>query len=634
MEALVTVVSLIMAPAMVLWLVAGLAFLAKDVLALNRDEQGLEALKSIAKDAQGSNYETKMVIRMNLVKWAEENPHATMARWIFTVHNAVYAGGQGDPAALADAIWSQERERHYWFRFFSRNAIQVGLFFTSVGLCDTLARVAPALTAKATNQNDWVQAVQTAMSHALGGMSAAFYSSLAGLFISLFLSLLANILLTGKHEAYLHRLDSFLQGSLIPIFSSIVEKDRNDLIRDMLSRTEEAFDGIRQQFQTLVEQNQAQYKDLAEFRNSLAGTVVALDKQLGGFGKGVDTLSQSSNRLVGATEGIGQALDSGLKQLAAGHAQTIALQQDLHDKVILPFTETVSKQAETNATNHHTVLMGLSAVSERFETLTTTLSAQLEQDRTAWETRQSQLQAANEALGGIAQQHVTQSQVFYRSWEKMAGDQQEALKEAASAQQTVLEQVSQIVNNFSLAGEALERQLADIYLLHQQEVSKLYQTIGGELGSTLQVVVEQASGSLTQSLGKGLEQVIKETHDEVTGLGDALKATADQQGQGVEAMRSLHEAVALNAEGLARELAERRTALEALLEETARGLGETMATQSDRLIQTLGDRLAKELHESLTRQEQIVTNLNQTVGRKWEHLLTAYEAATHRSANA
>lgn len=632
LEQVIHGLSQMMWPVMAIWCGFGLWFLVYDVYRVKQDEKALDELKETTRLAQGSNYETKMEIRKALVNWADTHQKAALTRWIYTVHNAVYAGGQGDTKALADAIWSQERERHFWFRFFARNAIQVGLFFTSVGLCDTLSQVAPALTAKAGHADTWIKSVQTAMASALGGMSAAFYSSLAGLFVSLLLALLANILLTGRHESYLNKLDAFLQGSLIPIFTSIVEKDRNDLIREMLSRTEDAFEGIRKQFQTLVNQNQAQYQDLSQFRQSLAGTVKELDKQLGTFGKGVQTLTTSSDSLVAATQGIGQALEGGLKLLAEAHAQTMDLQRELQHDVVIPFTEQLLENSERNADNHRRVLGGLVEIRQEFRDLTTRIVQKLDQEEAGWALRHEQLQTSSDAMSQVITQHVNQSQIFYSTWERIVSGQKDALTKSADDQRQALLEITEFVKSFSITGEAIQRQLADIYDIHRQEVEKLYQSIGSELGKTLNTVVGESVSSLKDSLSEGLKKTIGDTHDRVMGLGDAILATVKTQEEAIAIMRQMQEAVAFNKDDLETELVERRTTLERLLAESVKAMSSQLSERGEHVFERLTDRIGNELGDSLQRQEEIIRQLNQTVGRKWEHLLTAYEAATGRTA--
>jgi methyl-accepting chemotaxis protein len=333
------------------WLGAGLVVIGLNRQSVDRDALDLAKVKEFVKDVRGSDYDKKIAIRLELFQWADANATTPVARWIFTAHNSALAGSMPDAAALTDAIWSFERERYHWFRFFARYAILLGLLFTSLGLCLTLSDIGPALTAQGLTEADWLKEVKAAMAMALSGMATAFYSSLFGIVITLILQVANLVTMARAHETHLINLDAFVQGSLIPVFSAIVEKDRNDVIVQAMNRTEDMFaascrlfEGSREQYDRLFEQTAQMGTDLGDMRGSLAGSLQTFGGQIGSLGERVREFDAVSEKLARSAEGMGQAIEHGLEQIEVTQRKVgehIQIQQAESQKLVSALEYTV-----------------------------------------------------------------------------------------------------------------------------------------------------------------------------------------------------------------------------------------------------------------------------------------------------
>lgn len=350
--------------AMTLWATAGAAVIVANRLTIASDAHDLIAVKEFVKDARGSDYEQKIGIRIDVFKWAEAHATSSIARWVFTAHNAALAGGVPDAAALTDAIWSHERERFQWVRFFGRYAILLGLFFTSIGLCVTLMDIGPALTAQGLNEAEWLSGVKKAMADALVGMSTAFYSSLVGIGITLLLQVLNLLFFLPAHEKHVVNLDGFVQGSLIPVFSAIAEKDRNDVIVHAMNRAEamfqqscEQFAESRAQYDRLYERAAAHAADLAGIRDTLTGSLSTFGERVTALAGQVDRLDGVSDKLRQSADAMGHAIEQGLSQIEATQiriGRQLEVQQGENEKIVHSLNRTLERidaqaQAATRA---------------------------------------------------------------------------------------------------------------------------------------------------------------------------------------------------------------------------------------------------------------------------------------------
>lgn len=321
-EVLLRVAGHTMPIVMTAWLVMGILTVFFNRQLISDDARDLEAAKELTKDAQGSNYEGKVVIRKALFDWAMAKPQSHLARWIFTAHNATVSGAMPEAGALTDAIWSQERERFQWFKFFGRYAILLGLFFTSIGLCVTMFEIRPALTASGLSEAEWLLGVKRAMAEALGGMATAFFSSLYGMFITIVLQVVNLVFLASHHERHVMALDAFVQGNLVPVFSALVEKDRNDVIVDAMNRAEEMFkesckqiEGVREQYEKLFERSGEYTSTLRELRDSFSGSLSYFGQQIDDLGKHADKLGSVTGAFSQAADNMSQAIDTGLGRI-------------------------------------------------------------------------------------------------------------------------------------------------------------------------------------------------------------------------------------------------------------------------------------------------------------------------------
>lgn len=349
-EDFLRILAAFMPVAMLGWLGAGVLVILWNHWLVYQDALDLAVVKDFVKDARGSNYEQKIQIRLELFNWAQSKPTAPIARWIFTAHNAALAGAMPDAAALTDAIWSHERERFQWFRFFSRYAILLGLFFTSVGLCITLFDIRPALTASGLSEAEWLKGVKAAMALALGGMAVAFFSSLLGIFITLVLQFVNLVAFSRYHERHVINLDAYVQGSLIPVFSALVEKDRNDVIVHAMNRAEEMFKAtceqtieVRQQYERLFTQTGEYAGHLKDLRDTLARALHGLTGQIESLGGQIERLDGVSGRLSQAAESMGGAIEHGLEQIEVTQrkvAEHVSIQQAESVKIVASLERT------------------------------------------------------------------------------------------------------------------------------------------------------------------------------------------------------------------------------------------------------------------------------------------------------
>lgn len=623
------------------WLVIGLLALVVDVVRVIRDERRLLALDPLAAKASAADPAGKIRVSGEFVTWADQNRKAAMARWIYTIHNTVRAGNQPDASAITDSIWSQERERHLVFRFFAKNAILVGLLFTSVGLCLTLSGVGPALQAPSGDFEVWKQGMQRAMVDALGGMALAFYSSLYGIGITIALHFAALITLVWRHERYLADLDGFVQGSLIPIFSLVVEKDRNDVIVEVMERTEKAFNSVSEQYAVVLEDAKVQREELVALRKDFRVASQDLQAAMRGFGTETTNLNIAAGKMEGTHLHITQAIADGLERMERAQAAMMAEYGRFQTDVVVPFANEVTTQFGAQQQVGNDLLQRIGDVTQSFEEVADGMRVELQSiSKTTAAASNAAAQLAKEvtyamresgeALGNLS----TKQENFIAQFGEMNRLQTSALQKSADDQELLLKRVEDIVASFSISSEGVKRQLAEVYELHRVAVSKMYDQISEVLSSALKGIIERSNEDVVRFMSEGVQTAVRDTHDRLMGLDTAFGEIATAQKAGADAMEQISRALTFNEAAVAAEMQLRRTALDKSLEQMAAAAAVQLGAEGKAAVEQFVQQVSNAFNASLERQERIVTELNVTVGRKWDDLLTAYIAGAGLEASA
>jgi chromosome segregation ATPase len=322
LEHLLRALQHLMVPAMAFWLVAGVVVTERNRRQVIDDEADLLAVKEVVRGATGLDYAGKIERRQRLLTWATEHPKSPVAHWINTTHNIAVAGSIPESGALTDGIWSFERERFHWFRFFSRYAILVGLLFTSIGLCTTLADIRPALEASGLTEAEWLKQVKGAMAQALTGMSTAFYSSLLGIMATGVLQLWHLLRFAAMHNAYVLSLDAFVQGGLIPVFSAQVERDRNSVIltavaasKEMFERSYEQLVAVCHRLDSIQGHAERTVQHVGELKTELAVSTNAVADNLKAFGEDIRAFHAVADKLQGYAASVDHTMQAGMQAL-------------------------------------------------------------------------------------------------------------------------------------------------------------------------------------------------------------------------------------------------------------------------------------------------------------------------------
>ncbi len=549
------------------WLALGLVMLVRDRVWLHQDVSRLSAVRAIVYEVPEPDHAEKLRLRGALVTWAGSNS-SPIARWLTILNNAVLVGGQVDASSFVDGIWAVEIRRHSAFTFLARFAILVGLLFTSAGLCKTLADVAPTLVQHAATPEEWVRRVQEAMSQALGGMSTAFHSSLAGIGISLLLFTLGYLLYLRKHDRYMADLEAFVQGGLIPVYSSIVEQDRSDVVREVLERVEESFGDVRQQYESILKKQTEQLEQLAKYRSDLVLAGQGLAGAIESFTGGITLLKGVGGEMQQAAKAISVVMGAGVKKLVDTHREQEEELRRFQLDVIKPFADELTGQFREQREANDRLAFNLSQVAKDFSVLSTTIAEQL----------------------------------------------------AAVASVT--------------AGPELQRQLKRIYEMHGEEVGDLYEKLGQDLQRAMESLVAEAAAALPEQLAAGLGTAIEGTHERVTRFGEALDRLAANHDRTAQTLDTLGKAFAFNEEGLAKDIAARKAALEDMLSRSVDILSRGFEERGDALVADLGSRIDSTLKSGLERQEGLVRDFSDFMAKKWADLLTASAAKTLQNSRA
>lgn len=321
-----------MFPLLLAWAIYGLVLLFREQAAVRKEHGLLHSLKDLVFAHQAPDYAVKLQIRTRVMEWVREHTGTNIARWTHTLNNAVLVGGTVDAVPFLETIWAEERERLARVRHIARMAILIGLFYTSAGLCNTLMQVGPLLMTDAKN-TDWMEVVQPALMQVVSGMSEAFYSSLVGLLIAGGLQILAQFTLQVAHERFMRDVDGFIQGGLLPIYSSIAEHDRSDVVREVMERADEAFSEVRNQYEKLLAQEAARLLKMEQLQADVTAAAEGLVRVMGSFREGADKLSSFSSAFQQSTQEM-LALSGVLQQLTQRQAEGASATERLREAIV------------------------------------------------------------------------------------------------------------------------------------------------------------------------------------------------------------------------------------------------------------------------------------------------------------
>lgn len=625
-QAIIAKLNDFMMPAMAIWVALGIGTLIFSLIQIQRERIQLDKLAEIALQARGSDHPGKIKLRGEIVEWVDKHATLDLRRWVYTAHNTALGGGMTDASALTDAIWSHERERFSLFRFLSKNAILLGLLFTSAGLCLTLSEVAPTLQASGLESDAWMSEVQKAMSGAMGGMSAAFYSSLFGIFATLILNLLGLLTLYPFHERYLGDVDAFIQGALVPVFTAIVEKDRNDVITDVLERTEKSFNEVRLQYEQALSLHQRQGDEVAEMRRETHALAHTLSQNMGVLAEQISKLSQATGNMENFTKPIAEAIKTGLEGIE--DAQHVSNQQfeSLQQLVFEPFTQAIANQFSSQQADTRRVIDYIGNVSVQIEELSKQMGTSLEQMTNDFETQAKASQQATHAMvGSITRLEMVLGDSAEQQNQHLQ-NQTVSLQQITTDQTKLTDALKNGIESITISKEAQARQIAEIYTEHKQAVEKLYDQIGERLGDAIQAAAEQGLTDVGKHLRSGVQDAITVTHEKLTGIEQMFDGLVDTQERSSQAVLALERALRLNEADLKIDLEKRRQILDDLLIKIANTSGQRIEKVSEDGLRQLSEKLNELLANNLERQERQVADLNDVLSRKWQDLMTAATA--------
>lgn len=293
--------------AMTLWCLMALGALGHSLWQWRRDRAHLEEVREMTHGLRELDHAGKMAIQDRLFAWAGAHSGSSLAYAIAVGNNAAVGGALPDASAITDAIWSHERLRHGAFKFFQRHVILLGLFFTSAGLVAALGKLGPVVGRSDQEFEAWAQAVREALGGSLAGMGHAFSSSLLALFLALVLQGLWQLLAEGAWNRHMMALDTLLQGRVIPVFTSVAQKDRNDVITMAMGRIEHALLEVRDQYQALLKEATQGAEHMAQLQAQLVRSSESLQKASDGVAKEHQALSKAAPAYVQGAQAVAQA---------------------------------------------------------------------------------------------------------------------------------------------------------------------------------------------------------------------------------------------------------------------------------------------------------------------------------------
>lgn len=446
--------------AMAGWAVAACGALAFSLWQCWRDGQDLKAVRELTQGLNEQDHAGKLAIQDRLFDWARANEGSSLAYGIAVGNNASLGGAVPDASAITDAIWSRERLRHGAFKFFQRHVILLGLFFTSAGLVATLGKLGPVVGQSTQNYEAWTANVREALGASLAGMGHAFSSSLLALLLALVLQGLWLLLAEGPWNRHLMEVDTLLQGRVIPVFTAVVQRDRNDVITLAMSRIEAALLAVRDQYAHLLKEASQSAEHLAQLQAQLQRSSLGLKEASDALAKEHQSLASVAPAYKQGAEVVAQATLTASSKLESSMAVGLQLLDARHQEL----AQVVAQQ------NHH-----LGALAEHGQ-------AQLAQmalvgDRLAWQTDATarvvgplqatgdQVQAMHEAVASLmrgvqALASVMQSEesAWVSTWAQRRHEFEENLRQ--------LGQVS---------GQVLARELVPMLNQYLQQVGQLMQ---------------------------------------------------------------------------------------------------------------------------------------------------------------
>lgn len=293
--------------AMALWCFLALAALGLSLWQWRQDQTHLQEVRDLTTGLSEMDHAGKMAIQQRLFDWAEGHRGSSLAYAIAVGNNAAVGGALPDASAITDAIWSHERLRHGAFKFFQRHVILLGLFFTSAGLVAALGKLGPVVGRSDQEFEAWAQAVREALGGSLAGMGHAFISSLLALFLALLLQGLWQLVAERAWNRHLMALDTLLQGRVIPVFTSLAQKDRNDVITVAMGRVEHALLEVRDQYAALLEEATEGAEHLAQLQTQLVRSSESLQQASDSLAKEHQALARAAPAYVQGAQAVAHA---------------------------------------------------------------------------------------------------------------------------------------------------------------------------------------------------------------------------------------------------------------------------------------------------------------------------------------
>lgn len=324
---------LTMIPVMLAWASYGCVLLYREHAAIRKEHGLLPSLKDLVFAHKAPDYSVKLQIRTRVMEWVREHSGTNLARWTQTLNNAVLVGGTVDAVPFLESVWAEERERLARVRHVARMAILFGLFYTSAGLCHTLTKVGPLLQMTNLRPDEWMRMMQPALGGVLAGMSEAFYSSLGGLLIAGGLQVLAQFTLQVAHDRFMREVDAFIQGGLLPVYSSIAEHDRSDIVREVMERADQAFSEVRNQYEKLLAQEASRLLQMEQLQGDVTAAAEGLVRVMASFREGADKLAAFSGTFQQSTQEL-LTLTGALNQLTQRQEQGAAASERLREAIV------------------------------------------------------------------------------------------------------------------------------------------------------------------------------------------------------------------------------------------------------------------------------------------------------------
>lgn len=605
------------------WLVIGLVSLIGSIWSVLQSRKKLGVLNNIAVNARSSNHNEKLKLREEVVLWADKHAPKSLSRWIYTVHNAVVAGGMADASALTDAIWSQERERFRLFKYICRYSVMVGLLFTSAGLCLTLMSVGPALQASGLDPDAWMRTVQTAMAGALGGMSTAFYSSLYAIITALILNLLGLITLYPLHDSYLARMDAFIQGRLVPLFTSIAEKDRNDVISLVMDQTERALKEVQRQYEEALEHFKSQQSLLNQSTLAVNRIAGQLTQDIYSFSNEVTILSEATRNMKDFSKPIAHAIEKGLQAVrdaqVTSNKQFAEMQSDLFE----PFTKAIAEQFSQQQRHTQQVFNDMQTVTDQITILNTKMTGSLQQ-MTDDLREQSEVSSKSSAMMANSVESLSQSMksLVVQQTEFMS-EQSSALTVISNEQVELVASLKEGVDSISLNKAQMAEKITELFKVHSKAIEVIYRQIQERLDDVMEKLASQGLMDFQEIYNQGLKDSILATQNQLTGLQGMFDGLVSTQNQTTQVMSTLAQSLAVNEEIIKDNFTARQHILEDLLQRVAELSAHQVSKHSDAAMKSLNQQIETIFNSSLSRQEQLVQELNETLSKKWDDLLTA-----------